>query len=130
MSSARKSAELARQLFALTLDQGRLAPERVTAVLQWVEKHRPDNASAVLRALKRLVEAEVARSQAVIEYAGEVSPAVFAEVTASLARHYGRPLAAVPVARPELIAGLRVRVGCDIYENTVVSQLAALKPVS
>jgi len=130
MSSARKSAELARQLFGLTLEQGRLVPERVTAVLQWVEKNRPENPSAVLRALKRLVAAEISRSQVVIEYAGEPSPAVLAEVTASMSRHYGRPLQAVTIARPELIAGLRVRVGCDIYENTVVSQLAALKPVS
>lgn len=130
MSTARKSAELARQLFSLTLDQGRLAPERVTAVLQWVDKHRPENPSAVLRAFKRLVEAEVARSQVVIEYAGDPSPAVLAEITASMIRHYGRPLETVAVARPELIAGLRVQVGCDIYENTVVSQLAALKPTS
>jgi F-type H+-transporting ATPase subunit delta len=130
MSSQRKSAALARQLFGLTLEQGRLAPERVAAVLQWVEKNQPENPSAVLRAFKRLVEAEVTRSQIVIEYAGEVSPALLAEITASMTRHYARPLDAVTIARPELIAGLRVRVGCDIYENTVVSQLAALKPVS
>jgi F-type H+-transporting ATPase subunit delta len=84
----------------------------------------------LLRALKRLVEAEISRSQVVIEYAGEPAPAVFAEINASMARHYARPLESVTIARPELIAGLRVRVGCDIYENTVVSQLASLKPVS
>lgn len=130
MSSQRKSTELARQLFSLTLEQGRLVPERVTAVLQWIEKSRPENSSAVLRALKRLVEAEISRSQVVIEYAGEPVPAAFAEINASMAQHYGRPLESVTIARPELIAGLRVRVGCDIYENTVVSQLASLKPVS
>lgn len=130
MSSQRKSTELARQLFGLSLEQGRLSPARVTAVLQWVEKHRPENPSAVLRAFKRLVADEISRSQVVIEYAGEVSPTLFAEITASMARHYARPLEAVTVSRPELIAGLRVRVGCDIYENTVMSQLASLKPVS
>jgi len=130
MSTQRKSAALARQLFDLTLDQGRLSPERVTAVLQWVEKHRPENSSAVLRAFKRLVEDEISRSQVVIEYAGEAAPALFAEINASMARHYGRALETVTVARPELIAGLRVRVGCDIYENNVLSQLASLKPVS
>jgi F-type H+-transporting ATPase subunit delta len=130
MSSQRKSAALARQLFGLTLEQGRLAPARVAAVLQWVEKNQPENPSAVLRAFKRLVEAEVTRSQVVIEYAGDVSPTVFAEITASMTSRYARPLEAVTVPRPELIAGLRVRVGCDIYENTVVSQLASLKPVS
>lgn len=130
MASHRKASSLARQLFELTLEQGRVSPERVSAVLQWVEKHRPENPSEVLRIFKRLVEAEIARGQAVIEYAGEISPGTIAEIAASMSRHYGRPIEPVAVSRPELIAGLRVRVGCDIYENSVVSQLAALKPVS
>jgi F-type H+-transporting ATPase subunit delta len=130
MSSSRKSSELARELFTLSLEQGRVSPERVAAVLQWVEQHRPENASAVLRAFKRLVEAEIARSQVVIEYAGEPSAATLAEITAAMSRRYGRPLEMVAVPRPELIAGLRVRVGYDIFENTVVSQLGSLKPAS
>jgi F-type H+-transporting ATPase subunit delta len=130
MSRKSKTADLARQLFELTLDQGRVSPERVTGVLQWVEKHQPANPSDVLRTLKRLIEAEIARSQAVIEYAGDVAPAVFEQIAAAMSAHYGRPIEAVPVSRPDLIAGLRVRVGCDIYENNVVSQLAALKPAS
>ena len=130
MASHRKAASLARQLFELTLEQGRVSAERVSAVLQWVEKHRPENTSEVLRVLKRLVEAEIARGQAVIEYAGEISPETIAQIAASMSRRYGRVIEPVAVPRPELIAGLRVRVGCDIYENSVVSQLAALKPVS
>ena len=130
MASHRKAASLARQLFELTLEQGRVSSERVSAVLQWVEKHRPENTSEVLRVLKRLVEAEIARGQAVIEYAGEISPETIAQIAASMSRRYGRVIEPVAVPRPELIAGLRVRVGCDIYENSVVSQLAALKPVS
>ncbi len=130
MPSSRKSTELARELFRLTLERDRVSPERVAAVLQWVEAHRPANASAVLRAFKRLVEAEIARSQVVIEYAGETSPATLAEITSAMSRRYGRPLDMVAVPRPDLIAGLRVRVGYDIFENTVVSQLGSLKPVS
>lgn len=130
MSSHRKSVELARQLFELTLNAGRVDPERVAAVLQWVDKHRPESPSAVLRALKRLVEAEIARSQVVVEHAGEISPAVLAEITTAMSRRYARPLDAVTVSRPELIAGLRVRVGCDIYENSVLSQLDSLEPSS
>jgi len=66
----------------------------------------------------------------VVEYAGEPSPAVLASINTALSSRYGRPLATVAVARPELIAGLRVRVGCDIFENTILGQLEALKPAS
>lgn len=130
MSSRRKVAELAHQLFQLSLDRDQVSAERVTGVLAWVEKHRPASASAVLRAYKRLIEAEVARSRAVIEYAGEVSPSVFAQIASAMSQRFGRTIEPVPVPRPELIAGLRVRVGDNVFENNVVNQLAALQPAS
>jgi F-type H+-transporting ATPase subunit delta len=130
MSSRRKIAELAHQLFELSLDQGVVSTERVTGVLAWVDKHKPASASAVLRAYRRLVEADLGRRRAVIEYAGEVSPATFAAIASAMSKRFGRAIEAVPVPRPELIAGLRVRVGDNVFENNVVSQLAALQPTS
>lgn len=130
MSSRRKTNEFARQLFRLSLDQGRLAPERVEGVLAWVDKHRPAGASAILRAYRRLVETELNRQRAVIEFAGEVAPPVFTRIAEAMSRRYGRTIEPVPVPRPELIAGLRVRVGDDVFEHNVVSQLAALLPAS
>jgi F-type H+-transporting ATPase subunit delta len=130
MSSRRKIAELAHQLFELSLEHGTVAPERVTGVLQWVDKHRPASSSAVLRAYRRLIEADLGRRRAVIEYAGEVSPATFAAIAAAMSKRFGRTIESVPVARPQLIAGLRVRVGDHVFENNVVSQLAALEPTS
>jgi len=130
MSSRRKIAELAHQLFQLSLDHGVVSAERVTGVLAWVEKHKPASASAVLRAYRRLVEADLGRRRAVIEYAGEVAPATFAAIAAAMSQRFGRTIEAVPVSRPELIAGMRVRVGDNVFENNVVSQLAALQPAS
>lgn len=130
MSSRRKISEFAHQLFELSLDSGQISAERVAGVLAWVDKHRPANASAVLRTYRHLVATDLARRRAVIEYAGEIAPTVFASIAAAMSRRYGRTIEPVPVARPELIAGLRVRVGDNVFENNVVSQLAALNPVS
>lgn len=128
MASRRKSAALAHQLFDLSLEDGRISAERVSGVLAWVEKHRPPEATAVLRFYKRLVETEVARNRAVIEFAGNVSPEIFQEIAAAMTKRYGRPIEAVPVACPDLVAGVRVRVGCDIFENSLVGHLASLAP--
>jgi F-type H+-transporting ATPase subunit delta len=130
MSSRRKINELAHQLFALSLEHGEVSAERVAGVLAWVDKHRPASASAVLRAYRHLVATDLARRRAVIEYAGDVSPAVFASIASAMSQRFGRAIAAVPVSRPELIAGLRVRVGDHVFENSVVSQLAALEPAT
>ena len=129
MAASRKNTALARRLFKLSLDDGQLSAERVEGVLAWVDKTRPPSATALLRAYRHLVEAEIARSRAVVEFAGNVSPATFQQIAEAMSRRYGRQVTAVPVPRPELVAGVRVRVGCDIYENSVVSQLASLSEV-
>lgn len=126
MASRRKIVTLARQLFKLSFEDGRLSEERVAGVLAWVDKHRPPDATTVLRRYKRLAEAELARHRAVIEFAGEISPALAAEVAAAMSQRYGRPIEPVAVASPALIAGVRVRVASDIYENSIASQLASL----
>jgi F-type H+-transporting ATPase subunit delta len=39
---------------------------------------------------------------------------------------YGRPIAGVARRNDALLAGLRVRVGDDVYESSVAGQLATL----
>jgi F-type H+-transporting ATPase subunit delta len=130
MSTRKKIAALARQLFKLSFEGDQLSSERVGGVLAWVEKHRPPHPTAVLRAYKRLVEAEIDRRRAVIEFAGAVAPAVFQEIASAMSTRYGYRIEAVPMARPDLIAGVRVRVGCDIFEKSIAGQLASLSPTA
>ncbi len=127
MASAKKQVlETARQFFKLSLVDGSLSDDRVAGVLQYIEKHRPAQAVAVLKAYARLVAAEVARGQAVVEHAGVAQSAALDAVSAALSRKYGRPVTWVAKRNDALIAGLRVRVGDDVYESSVAGQLAAL----
>jgi F-type H+-transporting ATPase subunit delta len=43
-----------------------------------------------------------------------------------MTKKYRRPITATARAHPALLAGLRVRVGDDVYESSVSGQLAAL----
>jgi F-type H+-transporting ATPase subunit delta len=118
--------KLARELFRLSLDQGAVSPERVAGVLAYVEKHCPANPVMVLKAYQRLIAAELARRQAVVEHAGPLSDSVLSSLAAALGSRYHRPVTAIARPNPALIAGLRVRLGDDIYEASVAGQLAAL----
>lgn len=127
MASGKKQVQqLARQFFKLSLVDGSLSPDRVAGVLQYIEKHRPTGSVAILKAYHRLVAAEVARSQAVVEHAGEVNESILANIAAAMTRKYGRPVASLARRSDSLIAGLRVRVGDDVYESSVAGQLATL----
>jgi F-type H+-transporting ATPase subunit delta len=95
-------------------------------VLEYVEKHRPAHATAVLKAYHRLVAAEIARGQAVVEHAGPITPGVLAAIESSMTKRYGRKVTPVTQPNDKLLAGMRVRVGDDVYESSVAGQLAHL----
>jgi len=127
MASAKKQIQqLARQFFKLSVADGKLSADRVAGVLQYIEKHRPAHTVAVLKAYQRLVAAEVARGQAVIEHAGAINDATLASVAAAMTKKYQRPIASVARRNDALLAGLRVRVGDDVYESSVAGSLATL----
>lgn len=127
MASGKKQIQqLSRQFFKLSLVDGSLSAERVAGVLAYLEKHRPTGTLAILKAYHRLVAAEIARGQAVVEHAGAVNDAMLASIAAAMAKKYSRKVTAVAKSNPTLLAGLRVRVGDDTYESSVAGQLAAL----
>ncbi|HEU5081425.1 MAG TPA: F0F1 ATP synthase subunit delta [Opitutaceae bacterium] len=127
MSAANKKAQqLARQLFKLSFVDGRLSSERVAGVLEYIEKTADAHPLAVLKAYHRLVAIEVARNQAVVEHAGEVSTQTLQSIAAALSKKYNRSISAVARPNPGLLAGLRVRVGDDVYESSVAGQLGQL----
>lgn len=123
---ARKAQQFARSLFKLSVVDGVVSAERVSGVLEYVEKHRPANPVIVLKAYARFVAAELTKGEAVVEHAGAINAATLAAIAAAMTQKYGRPVTATAKPNAALLAGLRVSVGDDTYESSVAGQLAAL----
>ncbi|QYM79018.1 F0F1 ATP synthase subunit delta [Horticoccus luteus] len=117
---------LVRQLFRLSFAHGELSAERVSGVLAYIEKHPPTHPLALLKAYHRLIAAELAKQHAVIEHAGPISAATTAAIAAAMSKRYGRTITATPKPQSNLLAGLRVQVGDDVYEASISNQLAGL----
>ncbi|RRJ95309.1 hypothetical protein Ga0100231_014335 [Opitutaceae bacterium TAV4] len=128
MIGKKQIQHLARQLFQLSLVDGRLNSERVSGVLEYIEKHHSAQPIPILKAYRRLIAEDLARSQAIVEHAGPVADATFAAIGAALSRRYKRPVATLGKPNPALLAGLRIRVGDDLYEASIAQQLASLAP--
>ena len=118
--------QLVRQLFKLSLVDGRISSEKVAGILGYVEKHHPVNAVTILNAYQRLIATEIAMGIAIVEHSGPVSPAVLASIATSLSARYQRPVTTQTKANPALFAGIRIRIGDDLFESSVAGQLAAL----
>jgi F-type H+-transporting ATPase subunit delta len=125
-SHAKTAGILARRLFKLSLADGAVSAERVGGVLAYVERHRPPHPAMVLKAYQRLIAAEIARSRALVEHAGAVSDASLQAISSHFSEKYGRSVSAAAQPNPSLLAGLRIRVGDDVFESSISAQLAAL----
>ncbi|MFT3783458.1 MAG: F0F1 ATP synthase subunit delta [Nibricoccus sp.] len=126
MAANKQAQQLARQLFKLSVVDGQISAERVSGVLAYVEKTKPPHMLAVLTIYRRLVATELAKSQAIVEHAGSVSDSVLQSIAAAMTKKYGRAVTVSARANPALLAGLRVRVGDDVYESSVAGQLSQL----
>ena len=127
MASSKKTQQLAKQLAELSLGaDGAVDAERVAGVLAYLEKHPPAQPMAALKAYQRRITQELAKTNAVVEHAGEVSSDVLASIGGALTQKYRRHIVATGKRNDTLIAGLRVRVADDVYESTVSGQLDAL----
>ena len=126
MRGDKKTKLLAKQLLKLSLVNGEISPEQVHGVLGYIEKSQPRQMLALLKLYHRAIATEFAKSQAVVEHAGPVNDSVLASIGAAMTKKYQRTVTATAKRNDSLLAGLRVRVGSDVYESTVSGQLAAL----
>jgi F-type H+-transporting ATPase subunit delta len=109
------------------LVNGSLDEGRVRDVVRQVVAANPRDCPAILSHFTRLVKLDLARRTATIESATALPADLQASVEAGLTRRYGPGLRTGFVQRPELIGGMRIQVGCDVYDGTVRAGLAALE---
>ena len=126
MAADKQTKLLAKQLFKLSVVNGVVSPEQVAGVLGWVEKTSPRRPVALLKAYEHRIAIELAKSRAEIEHAGPIADTTLKSIEAAMTKKYARPVTASAKANPSLLAGLRIRVGSDVYESSVAGQLANL----
>jgi F-type H+-transporting ATPase subunit delta len=126
MKANKKVTRAARQLFRLCRVNGVLDDGRVRQIAQRLASSDRRGALPVLSEFQRLVRLETDRHTAVIESATPLAAALRETIQADLARRYGPGIDASFEENPALIAGMRIRVGSDVYDSSVRARLAAL----
>jgi F-type H+-transporting ATPase subunit delta len=123
MKVSKVAAANARRLFRLCQAEGRLDETRVRSAVAKLVAQKPRGYRAILFCLKRLVRLEMERRHVVVESAAQLDEAARARVAAGLAAKYGSDLTMEYRVTPDLIGGLRVRVGNDVWDGTVKGRL-------
>jgi F-type H+-transporting ATPase subunit delta len=127
MKISKDARRTARQLFRLCLVNGKLDETRVRAVVEKIATAKPRGYVAILESLGAQVRAEIENQRALVESATALDAMLQANLKTSLSKKYGRDLNLEFQVKPELLGGIRVKVGSDVWDGTVKARLEALK---
>src|SRR5262249_24490891 len=135
MKIPRRARREARRLFRACLKDGLLDEARATRVATRIAKGGRRGSLAVMSYFHRLVSLDLSRHRALVESATPLPldfptplPVGFRDrVQASLSRAYGPGYTTSFEENPALIAGMRVKVGSDVYDGSVRTALTVLE---
>jgi F-type H+-transporting ATPase subunit delta len=119
--------QLSREMLRASFTDGQLDPGRIRSLVDSLIAKKPRNYINVLKNYRRLLRLEFEKRRARIETANEVDSATSSELVANLKKKYGSDLTAEFAVIPELLGGMRVRVGSDVWDGTVRNRLERLQ---
>tara|TARA_A100001037_G_C15078799_1_gene603155 strand:+ start:624 stop:1019 length:396 start_codon:yes stop_codon:yes gene_type:complete len=126
MAADKQLRDLAKKLVDLSLEDGEVSASRVGEVLQSLSANPPRNYKPLLRLYQRYIGREIASYTARIEHAGPISDSITGSIQAFLEKETGRKIQVQSRENPDLVAGLRVTLGDDIYEDSAAFRLKPL----
>jgi F-type H+-transporting ATPase subunit delta len=127
MKLDKDSRKLSKQLFQASFTNGRLDDSKVNTISDSVVGNKPRHYVGILKAYQRLVRLEVEKHHAIIESATALDPATSEQLLVNLRAKYGNDLSTEFHVSPELLGGLRIKIGSDVFDSSVRERLSRLE---
>lgn len=119
--------QLSRQLLRASFTDGQLDQGKIGSLVESLIARKPRHYINVLENYQRLLRLEVEKRRARIESASELSSEVKEPIIQNLKRKYGQDLIPEFSINPELLGGMKIRVGSDVWDGSVRNRLDRLQ---
>ena len=126
MKISKVAAATARRLYGLSQVNGQLDDNRLRDLISKLIATEPRDYRAILAAIQRLTRLEMARREVLVESATELTATEGQRISAGLAKDYGDKLTIRFTTNPDLLGGLRIKVGDDVLDGSVKGRLDRL----
>jgi F-type H+-transporting ATPase subunit delta len=127
MQIPKEARRKARELFDASLDaSGRTDAAKALHVADLLVKAAPRHSLQILKEFTRLVRLETSRHHAVVESAAPLDEASRSALFGAIQRRDGGTVTAEARVNPDLIGGVRIRLGSEVWDASVRSRLTAL----
>ncbi len=126
MKVSKSNAAQARRIFNLCMENGAVNGDRLKKAIAKITETKPRGYLELLTGLKRLIRLELESKQVTVTSAHELDAETSDKLKKDLTGKYGNDLVFDFQIDPSLLAGLKVRVGNDVWDGTVASRLKRL----
>ena len=127
MKIPKEAKKLSRTLFKSSFSNGQLDNAKVLALVAKTISTKPRQYQSALKNYQRLLRLELERHHAFIESAEPLDLSIRAQILVGLRAKYGSSVTADFTVTPELIGGIRIRLGSDVWDSSVSGRLTALE---
>tara|TARA_R110000850_G_scaffold9033_6_gene33334 strand:+ start:549 stop:944 length:396 start_codon:yes stop_codon:yes gene_type:complete len=126
MKSGKEAARIAKKLFMASVVDGKVNVETVRTVVKKLVDRKPRGYLNLIDAYWRLIRLEIEKNSALVESAEELEASVKSGVIADLKKKYGEQVETEFALNPELLGGMKIRVGSDVWDGSVKNRLERL----
>jgi F-type H+-transporting ATPase subunit delta len=127
MKISKEARKLSKKLYLSSFTDARLDENKIRVIARAVAEKKPRKYLDILKNYQRLLRVEVAKRHAVIESAVALDASTRDQLLATLRAKYGQELTAEFKVSSELIGGIRIKIGSDVWDNSVRGRLARLE---
>lgn len=127
MKISKEARKMSRELFRLTFTDGKLDNSKIKTIVSKVAESKPRHYIEVLKDYQRLIRLEVEKHHAIIESAAPLDKKTSDQLEKNLRAKYGQDLTTEFKVTPQLIGGLRIRLGSDVWDSSVKGRLDRLE---
>jgi F-type H+-transporting ATPase subunit delta len=127
MRTAKEARKVSGMLFRNSFTEGKLDKEKISHMVESLLAEKPRHYVEALKDYQRLIRLETEKRHAVIESATQLNSALANQIVTNLRRRYGDDLTTEFRTNPDLLGGLRIRIGDDVWDGSVKNRLHKLQ---
>jgi F-type H+-transporting ATPase subunit delta len=127
MRGTREARRLSRRLLRQSFSDGKLDKQKIMQMVQTVINEKPRRYLEVLKDYQRLVRLEVEKRHAVIESATPLNRSLGDQIVNALRARYGDDVTTEFRTNPELLGGLRIKIGNNVLDGSVRNRINRLQ---
>ena len=122
------SFSIAKRLVEISLnEEGRVDPEKINLILAELRNKPMSHSLPVLRNFLSLIKTKINSYEGYLEKPDSSSDSSSNLISENISQAHGKRIDFVIEENNSLIAGFRLRIGDDVYEDSIASRIARLK---